>query len=76
MKNNRNITFDAYVNAVKKSFGENSYTKQEIDEYFNSASVKQMLKEEYEDYTTEDPNDITSGGHDPNAVAYCLDMMY
>ena len=75
-KNGRNISFEDYVKAVRKSFGEGGYTDAEINEYFNTAEVKAKLEDDYKEYTTEDPNAPTSGGHDPNAVAYCLDLMY
>ena len=72
----RKITKNEYVNAVRKSFKENGYSDAETDKFFATDEVKTKLERDYKAYTTEDPNAETSGGHDPNAVAYCLDMMY
>lgn len=69
------MTFQSYVYEVKKSFSKYNYKEPDIDNYFNSSATKTLLAKKFRDYTESDDNDVRNSAN-PNAVAYCLDMLY
>ena len=72
----RNIAYENYVKDIQDILKEYGYSSHEIDNYMSKTEIKDYVMGEYKYYVTEDPEDITSGGHSPNAVAYCLDLLY
>ena len=72
----RNITYENYIRAIKDKLSKYGYSSSEINDYLNKADIKEYVLSEYNHYVTEDPKDITSGGHSPDAVSYFLDLLY
>lgn len=72
----RNIAYENYVKEIQDILKEYGYSSHEIDDYMSKTEIKDYVMSEYKYYVTEDSEDITSGGHCPNAVAYCLDLLY
>ena len=71
MNKEKTMGYEEYVGEVKKYFGQYSYSKEQVAEYFDKDETKQLLKKEYDGYAKG-----VHAGHEPSAVAYCLDMMY
>ena len=83
MKKLKNIqTFEEYTKEIKQHFSDLSRTlsQKEVDDYFNTDEVKDMIVEQFE----EDYNKLKSGEIIQNvfdigctsSVAYCLFYMY
>lgn len=72
----RDITYGSYVETIQTKLKKYGYSSSEISAFMNKADIKKYVTEEYNEYVSENPSDKTSGGHNPDAVAYCLDMLY
>lgn len=70
------MSYASYIDAITTMLKKYGYTQMEIDSLLGRSDIKKYLQAEYKHYTNEDKNSPLSGGHSPNAVANCLDMLY
>lgn len=68
------MSYEQYVNEVKKEFADYNYSKKQIDKYFANSDTIDVLKRGYKAYTSND-KDISAAGN-PQGIAYSLDMLY
>lgn len=68
------IRYKDYVDEVKNLFRKsNALSDEIIDEYFEEKDTRDYLILAYKNYIS---GDSISNAYFPQAVAYCLDMMY
>ena len=65
------VTFNEYVKEVMSQFGKYKHSAADTEKYFNTSEVKSQLQDEYNQFVGAMPK-----GHTPQAVAYCLEMLY
>lgn len=65
------MSYNDFVKETKKVFSKYSYSKEEVEKYFNTKDVQEILRENYEGYT-----ERGIAGYSPAATASCLDMLH
>lgn len=70
------MNFETYVEKVKEQFAKYwiALSQKEIDEYFETEEVKNLLAKRYQWYLQ--PDHILHGTGSIASVAHCLEMMY
>lgn len=66
------MTLQEYTNEVQKRFVVGAKDVEEVRKFFNEAETKKMIEENYNYYAAE----LYHLGCSPEAVAYCLDLLY
>ncbi len=70
------MSFDEYKEEIKRLFFKGLTGEMLIDaeRYFNTKEAQEKIKQDYEYYTSKD--EMLEGGAKPEAVAYCLNLMW